>query len=230
MCTRLKGEKQNMKNKILLLMSLLVAGCIMMIPQSAKADVSSSAQNLNVVVSSAAAGDLTPSPTTITLTSQHFTWDGTAATSDATPIRFGDPTSNVSFLITNDIPTVQDEVVTVTVAHDAGTDATSAQFLAGGRDLQIIGTDGTYNADITLNVDNYAGSGAPTIGGTILTTAANGATISTATTVAGTPMSASGQKFPLSLSLDVDQTTLTEADGPLNLGFTLTFTLASITP
>lgn len=214
-----------MKNKLLLFMAALVAGGLMLMPQQARADISTN-ESFDVVISTAAAWNLTPSSNTITLTSQHFNWTGgPAQTANHAGVNFGDDTVPTSYIITNDTGSVDDYTVTMDIT--AEDDTTAATFV----DADTIQLVNAGVATIQLDCIKQSTGASPPEIGDLAFAVIDGDTLDTSVAQGGGSMTVvDSNKFGLDLKLDVDQSTLTEADGPCTLGFQLTFTLATVAP
>lgn len=216
-----------MKKKLLLFMAMIVACGVMLAPKPAMAQVTSDAETFTVTVPTGAAWGINPTANTFTISSQHFTWSDVAGTptADITPLTFGIIATPVSFLITNDVPTVDDEVVTLTIANGANTTAT---FI----DVDTIRlVHGVATATVDLDITDIGGGGPAEIGG-LAFAFVDANNLSTTAALAGGSMAEVGatNKFAIDLQMDVDQATLTKDDEPCALVFDLTFTVASVVP
>lgn len=201
-------------------MAMIVACGVILAPKAAMADVSSTPEAYVVGIPTAAAWSINPpgGVTSFSITSQNFTFTGGPAPVAVTDLSLGDPTTPVSYLITNDVGTVEDYDVTLAISDSVG-DTTPSFTSATVINL--------FNGSANINIDltKTGAATAPTIGGAVF--AGSGASLTASATMVdtGTP-----KMFPIDLKMGIDEASLTEADAPTTLNFELTFTVATVVP
>lgn len=205
-------------------MALLAAG-VMLMPGKAFAQVTAT-EDITVNIPTAAAWSLNATAAGFTITSQNFTFTGGPAAVPITNISFGDPTggggNGISYLVTNDDANVKSKVVTVSTSDVGGSGFTTAFT-----DVNTINIQKATRANFNIKVYNFSGAGTPWIGAS----GAQDFTFSDPNIVTAGNMTVQNNYFyPISMLLNVDESTLTEADPPDNITLRLTFTVAGVTP